>query len=136
MLEFVFFHPEPRDRFADFVVARGIGATRLDDDETLGIGIPEDVDEGLLEEIEAFYDEMMVLNQQLFEADGDESGGHTAGVVLNLKSGETIYAQVDPLILGRIMAVLSPEEFGGVVNAIVDAIETPDSRPLCKRVQD
>ena len=36
-------------------------------------------------------------------------------------------------LLGRIMEVLSPEEFGSVVNAIVDAVEQPDRRPLCKR---
>ena len=36
-------------------------------------------------------------------------------------------------MMGRIMQVVTPQEFGEVVNAIVDAVEAPDSRPLCKR---
>lgn len=138
MLEFVFFDPRPRQRFADFLGERAVPVTLLDDDESCGVGIPEDIDDGLLEEIEAYYDEMLSFDRELFEAgvDAAERGHQAAGVVLNLASGETVYARVDPVLLGRIMEVLSPQEFGLVVNAIVDAVEHPDASPLCHAPQD
>ena len=133
MLEFVFFDPRPRRQFIAFLQQHGVAARELDDDETYGVGIAEDIDDVLLEAVEQRYDELMAVDQALFEEDATARGQHTAGVVLNLASGDTIYAQVDPVLLGRIMEVLTPEEFGSVVNAIVDAVENPDSRPLCKR---
>ena len=75
----------------------------------------------------------MALDQSLFEADGAAAGEHTAGVVVTLASGDTVNAQVDPLLPGRIMGVLTPQEFDRVVDAIVDAVEHPDPRPLCER---
>lgn len=133
MLEYVFFDPRPRQRFADFLHLHGLAVALLDDDETCGAGIPEDVDDDLLAQIEAYYDEMMSLDQELFEAgaDAQDKGHQSAGVVLNLTSGETVYARVDPVLLGRIMQVLTPQEFGDLVDAIVDAVENPDARPLC-----
>ena len=133
MLEFVFFNAQTRGQFVDFLEKLGVGADLNDDDETFGVAIDEGLDEALLDKIELRYDEFMVLDQSLFEQHADAVGEHTAGVVLNLASGDTVYAQVDPFLLGRIMEVLSPEEFGSVVNAIVDAVEQPDRRPLCKR---
>ena len=135
MLEFVFFDPRPRQRFVDFLRAREVPVEELEDDETYGVGIPEDTDDDLMDEIEACYEEMMAFNQALFEAEVDVGDGHAAGVVVNLASGETTYAPVDPGLLGRIMEVLTPEELGEVVNAIVDAVENPDGRPLCHRVE-
>lgn len=133
MLEFVFFDSRPREQFVDFLRHRGVVAVQNDDDETYGVAISEDVEDQLLAAIEAHYEELMVLDQSLFEATAGEAGDHTAGVVLNLASGDTVYAQVDPALLGRVMEVLTPQEFGQLVNAIVDAVEYPDARPLCQR---
>ena len=62
MLEFVFFDPRPRQRFVEFLMAREVPVTELEDDETFGVGIPEDVDDGLMEAIEAYYDEEGIVN--------------------------------------------------------------------------
>ena len=131
MLEYVFFDPRPRARFVEFLHARQIPVNEIDDDDTCGVGIPEETDDGLMEEIEACYEELMAYDQTLFETETDTESGQAAGVVVNLGSGETVYARVDPGLLGRIMEVLKPEELGEVVNAIVDAVENPDARPLC-----
>ena len=75
----------------------------------------------------------MALNQALFEEEAPTRGEQlAAGVVVKLRNGDTVYAGVDPRLLGRIMEVLTPEEFGEVVNAIVDAVEHPDTRSLCR----
>lgn len=131
MLEFVFFDPRPRRQFVDFLARRGVTATLLDDDEVLGVAIPEDVEDELLEQIEAGYDEMMALDQAIFEADAAAAGDQGAGIVLKLASGETVYARVDPKLLGRVMQVVSPQELGELVDAIVLAVERRDGRPLC-----
>lgn len=133
MLEFVFFDSRPRDLLVGFLCDHGVPVTLQGDAETPEVAIPEDIDEALLAEIETRYDEMMALNQSLFEAEASESSGAAAGVVLNLVGGETVYARVDPELLGRIMGILKPQESGEVVDAIVDAVENPDPRPLCQR---
>ena len=131
MLEYVFFDPRPRQRFVDFLRAREVPVDELNDDETCGVAIPEDTDDGLMEEIEAHYEELMAYDQALFENETDTGGGQAAGIVVNLASGEIVYARVDAGLLGRIMAVVTPEELGEVVDAIVGAVENPDTRPLC-----
>ena len=132
MLEFVFFDPRPRRRFAEFLRRRGVDAVELADGDTRGIGIPEDIDDGLLNEIEAFYDEMLALDREICEEDGGAQGHQAAGVVLNLGSGETVYARIDPQLLARVMMVLNAAELGELVQAIVDAVEHPDGAPLCQ----
>ncbi len=135
MLEYVFFHARPFDEFVAYLRELGLYPETEADEDSWEVRLPEDIDDELSERIEARYDQLMELNQQLFDAEQPE-GYHTAGVVVNLGSGETVYAQVDPHLLGKIMEVLTPEEFGEVVNAIVDAVEQPDERTLCQRMRD
>lgn len=137
VLEYVFFDTRPRQRFVDFLRARGIEPQLSEDDEVLTVALSDELDEVLGDEIEVFYDQMLEYNQELHdgEAAAGDDGYYSAGVVLNLKDGVTVYAQVDPRLLGRIMQVLTPQEFGDVVNAIVDAVESPDSRTMCQRMR-
>jgi len=37
---------------------------------------------------------------------------------------------VNPLLLVKVMQLATPLEFGGLANAIVDAVENPDVRSL------
>lgn len=131
MLEFVFFHPEPRTQFVAFLARFSIAVSEWSDDEVLFVGIPEDIDDARLVQVEAHYDGLMDLDRQL--AEGEVPGQQNAGVVVNLASGERVYATLDPDLLSRIMSVLSPEELGTLVDAIVDAVERPDARTLCRR---
>lgn len=138
MLEYVFFDPRPRDRFVRFVEEAGLAPGLEDDDGLLKVLLPEDIDDDLAERIENHYDEMMELGRELYEQEGedDEVGYHTAGITVQLRDGSNVYAQVDPRLLGRIMEVLTPEEFNLVVNAIAEAVENPDARSLCQRMRD
>ena len=138
MLEYVFFDPRPRDRFLGFVAGEGLEPRTAEDDGLLKVMLPEELDEALAERIEDFYDEMMELGRELYEQEGDqeEVGYNAAGITVQLADGSNVYAQVDPQLLGRIMQVLSPEEFNQVVNAIVEAVERPDARSLCQRMRD
>lgn len=131
MLEFVFFDPRPRDKFLAFLDQAAVESTLRDDDEVLNVAIDEAIDDQLLTRIEAFYDEMMTFNQRLMEQESPAQ--HAAGVVVNLASGDTVYAQLEPDLLARIMTVLTPAELGTLVDAVVEAVENPDDRTLCQR---
>jgi len=136
MLEYVFFHATPCERFVDFLQRESLEPEVTEDGETWEVRLPETLSDEQVERVEALYDELLELNQQLHDEEAPEGDYHTAGVVLNLSGGETVYAQVDPALLARVMSVLTPEEFGEVVNAIVDAVENPDPRTMCQRMRD
>ena len=136
MLEYVFFDQRPFQRFVEFLRQQGLKPGTRIADELYEVQLPEDLDEQLNESIESFYDEMLEFNQQLFDQEqAGDTDYHAAGVVVNLQSGETVYANVNPELLGKIMSVLSPQEFGDVVNAIVDAVEQPDDRTMCQQMR-
>jgi len=138
MLEYVFFDQRPRDSFVEYVAGLGIQARQEHEEGIFKVLLSEDLADELSERIEDFYDQMMALNRQLYEQEGDaeDVGYHAAGITLQLRDGVNVYAQVDPNLLGRIMQVLSPDEFNQVVNAIVEAVESPDTRSLCQRMRD
>lgn len=135
MLEYVFFHALPCERFVQFLRERDLEPEVASDGETWEVRLPEEMPDELGDAIEEYYDRMLEMNQQLHDREQSDGGYHAAGVVVNLARGETVYAQVDPTLLSRIMGVLTPEEFGQVVNAIVDAVENPDTRTLCQRMR-
>ncbi len=136
MLEFIFFHEEPCRRFKAFLAERGVESLKEGRDETdvegLTVFIRDDLDDALSEEIEAFYDEMMTLNEALV-AEDEEDEMHNVGLAVSLKDGRSVYAAVDPEVLGRVLTVISHDELGRIVDAVADAVENPDDRPLCKR---
>ncbi|MCU7939968.1 MAG: hypothetical protein KZQ64_10190 [gamma proteobacterium symbiont of Bathyaustriella thionipta] len=76
---------------------------------------------------------MMELNEALISA---EEGGEeikNAGITVNLSDGSTVLADVDPNLIYKLSEALNPQEILQLVNAIADAVENPDKRPLCKR---
>ena len=138
MLEYVFFDERPRDQFVVFLQEKAVELKLEEDEGLLKVWISEDLDDDLDEAIEDFYDDMMALNQQLYEDENNEAevGYNAACIVLELNTGENVYAQVDPELLGRIMTVVTPDEFNTVVNAIVEAVENPDARTPCQRIRE
>ena len=138
MLEYVFFDERPRDQFVTFLQQKSVELKLEEDEGLLKVWISEDLDDDLDEAIEDFYDDMMALNQQLYEDENNEAevGYNAAGIVLELNTGENVYAQVNPELLGRIMTVVTPDEFNTVVNAIVEAVENPDARTPCQQIRE
>ena len=136
MLEYVFFHEEPVRRFCSFLAAMDLSPKDGNRGESWLVTLEEEsIDDQTADRIDAFYDEMFDLDQQLYDSGMQEDSENfgSAGVVVNLRDGSSVYADVPPDLLHRIMQALTPRELGDLVNAIVDAVEKPDSRPLCKR---
>ncbi len=130
-IEYIFFHKKPFGLFVKFLQQQGLHPAISSDEDNYEVSIADDLDDVLSNVIEDEYDRLLEMNQQLME----ESRENSAGVVVNLKDGTTTYADIAPLLLTKIMEVLTPQELGEVVNAIVDAVECPDDRSLCERVK-
>lgn len=139
MLEYAFFSAEPCERFCRFAENCGLRPqVERGDPETVVRLDEQAVDDELADLIDAFYDDMFMLDQALFEEAADGSGDdyQAAGVVVNLGDGRAVYADVPPQLLGKVMQALSPEDLASLVAAIVDAVEAPDERTLCQRQRD
>ena len=101
--------------------------------DCLEVRLPENLADATVDALEAACDELLELDQALTD-DEDAAGGHyAAGVVVRLGDGRSVYADVAPELLNRLLTVITPQELGGLVDAIVSAVEQPDERPLCKR---
>ena len=132
MLEYIFFHLTPRDRFLTFVAELGLPAETSEADDGLLVLLPEDVGEELDQRVEDFYDQLLDMTEELLAPD-EPGAGQASGVTVTLEDGRTVYARVSPELLNRILTVVTPSELGELVNAVVDAVERPDERPLCRR---
>jgi acylphosphatase len=139
MLEYVFFNEEPCARFRDFLAERDLPSSLAQGElETLVQVEEERVDDDLADEIDAFYDQMLELDQGLYEQALEQDAEHysASGVVVNLRDGRSVYAGVRPALLAKVMEALSPDELGDLVDAIVAAVEDPDERTFCQRMRN
>jgi len=137
MLDYIFFHLNPYQSFITFLKAEGIKFSEANEyqasteEEGLMIVIEQELDDGLLDKVESYYDQMMDLTGQLISAQDDEEIAN-AGIAVNLKDGRMVMAKLDPSLVYKISTLLSQDELMSIVNAVVDAVENPDVRPLCK----
>ena len=138
MLEYIFFHDAPYKLFIEFLDKQGLTPQTSEEDETFTVFVSEDTEDLLVERIEARYEELFDLNRELFEENEAEDNNNYGGasVVVNLSDGSFSYADVDPVLLNKVLQVISPEEFGGMVAAIADAVENPQEKSYCQRLRD
>ena len=126
MLEYVFFEEEPRQRFQAFLEQHQLPWT-LEPGDPESVVVVDDarIGEALAERLEALYDELFALEQSLFVADTAQSSAHPKdkGVLLHLKDGSSLHADLPPELLNRLLAVISPEELDLIADAIVCAFE-------------
>ncbi|MCP4992423.1 MAG: hypothetical protein GY934_01355 [Gammaproteobacteria bacterium] len=133
MLEYIFFDERPWNQFIAYLQKLGLEPQSAQEEQGFLVSLPDDTDDGLMEDIEAFYDEMLDMNEALFIEESGEEHVHNAGVNISLSGGRTVEAMVSPVLLNRILEVLSTDELGEFVSAIADAIENPDERSFCRR---
>jgi hypothetical protein len=133
MLEYIFFDERPWRRFIDFLESLDLEPESASGDEGWLVALPEDLDDELDEKIEAFYDQMLEMNESLVAEEEGQAHVHTAGVNVTLSDGRVVQAAVDPKLMQRLLTAISPEELGELVNVIADAVENPDERPFCQR---
>ncbi|HFD80038.1 MAG TPA: hypothetical protein ENK05_06560 [Gammaproteobacteria bacterium] len=135
MIEYVFFHRQPLELFLRFVEEQGVGAQTREFEDRMEVLVPDELDEALSDRIDERYDELMEMEGDLTDAEqaGEAGEFQGAGIVVNLKDGTTVYANLDSRLLARVMTVIEPREFAVIVDAIVEAVENRVDRPACQR---
>lgn len=137
MLEYIFFHKTPYEKFLQFLRSKQVKPLKEGVDETdvdgLVVFIQDNLDESLSNEIEAYYDDMMDLNESLVTEEDESDQMNNVGLAVSLADGRSVLASVDPEVLNRVLSVITHRQLGEMVDAIADAVENPDERPLCKR---
>jgi len=133
MLEYIFFDRRPWRLFIDFLRDLGLHPYHREEAQGLMVLLPDDIEDRLMDPIEARYDELLEMNDRLFAEQEGEAHVHRAGVSVSLADGRVVEAAVPPALLNRILEVVSTDELGRFVSAIVDAVENPDERPFCQR---
>ena len=137
MLEFIFFHKTPHGLFLDWLKEKGLDPEFSAEDEAYMVYLPEDLDDKLYDEIEVQYEVFMEMNEEILKQENtDEDGYHMAGIAVHLRDGNVSYADIEPMLLGRVMGAITPEEFAIIVDAIVTAVENPQDRTHCQRQRD
>jgi len=137
MLEFIFFHKTPYGLFIDWLKEKGLEPGSSAADEAYEVYLPEDLDDDLYNEIEEKYEAFMEMNEEIMrQENADEADYHMAGIAVHLRDGNVSYADIDPELLGRLIGVITPEEFAIIVDAIVTAVENPQDRTYCQRQRD
>lgn len=97
------------------------------------VSISDEYELDIVDKVEDYYDDMMELNEALISAEEDGDEIKNAGITVNLSDGSTVLADVDPDLIYKLSEALNPQEILQLINAIADAVENPDKRPLCKR---
>ncbi|MET0101955.1 MAG: hypothetical protein ABW078_09520 [Sedimenticola sp.] len=133
MLEYIFFHERPWTLFVGYLRQKGLDPVSDQEEQGYLVRLPEDTDDGLMDAIETRYDELLDMNEALISAGQEGEHLHVAGVSVALNDGRTVQAAVEPELLGRLLQVVSTDELGRFVSAIVDAVENPDERSICRR---
>ncbi len=135
MIEYIFFHALPCDLFTAFLTQHKIAFERNKEEtdvEGLVIAIADDLNDDISEKIETYYDQLMEMDEALLQESPDDMIDQ-AGLSVTLNSGKSTFASVKPDVLNRMLTVVSRDEIAEFIDAIVNAVETPDQRPLCKR---
>ena len=133
MLEYVFFDQRPFDQFTGFLKGLSLNPEcRVTERDEYLVELPDDLDEPLIEQVEACYEKMMGLSEDLM---AEEDDGHysAAAVQVSLPDGSEISVSIEPSLLQKVLTVLSYDELARFVDAVAAATLNPDSRPICKR---
>jgi len=133
MLEYIFFHKQLLEQFIEQLARHAIPCEARSDEMGLVAAVPDDLDEALIEQVDEIYEALLADTEKLFDADERLNEKHGAAICINIKSGDTVEAPVNPELLNRILSVISYEELNELVEAIVDSVENPDHRPFCQR---
>jgi len=129
MIDYIFFSPDLRDRFVDFVQRRGLSCTASDDPLGMVVAIPEDIPEELSDEIETYYDALEDEQEHMSEASGELH--RLAGFGFSLPNGEARLLPIEPELANRLMAHFTLEEIQSLLNDVARYTLEPADPHLC-----
>ena len=137
MLEYVLFHQKPFEIFVKFLKENELSLETSENDGIYEIRIDEDIDKDLSEKVEAEYDRLVAMNQELFFAENPatDENYRMASVMITLKNGDRTSAHLPPELLARVLDAIDETEPNEIITAVVKAVENPDERSYCQKVR-
>ncbi|MBI5462663.1 MAG: hypothetical protein HY941_10810 [Gammaproteobacteria bacterium] len=133
MLEYIFFHAALSAEFTERLQALSIPFESQDDAMGFVVAVPEDMDEALIDQVNELYESLLAKSEGLLEQEDPAAEKNIAAITLNLHDGRAVQALVRPDLLNRVLEVISLQELNELVEAITDAVDNPDERPICQR---
>ncbi|MDP1610844.1 MAG: hypothetical protein Q8M11_07275 [Sulfuritalea sp.] len=132
--EYIFFDAALRDRFVDFLAARGIPSElRADAMDGFVVAVADDLADEIEEAIEDEYTTLMEAQRDLVEAaDGDNTLALMA-VAITLPDGQPGVVRIPARHARRLFAHFSVEEVHELVAAIAQSVANPVTGPLCHK---
>lgn len=129
MIEYIFFEATLRDKFVAYAEQRGVPCSSTDDNMGLVVAVPEDLDEALADELEAYYDTLEDEQEELSREDGDLK--RLAGFRFNLPDGQSRMLPLQTDMANRLMANFTLEEIQGLFDAVAYCTLNPNDEHLC-----
>ena len=136
MLEYLFFNQIIADKFTAFLQSKKLTWELSKDPmlESIVVKTPEDIEDGLWDELDDFHELLGAEDQKLLEENLEDTEEETnaAGIYIQLANGNQTVAQINPDIMNRMLGVISMDEFNEFVETIVSSVENPNDSPICK----
>ncbi|MBU0594406.1 MAG: hypothetical protein KKH74_11805 [Gammaproteobacteria bacterium] len=133
MFEYMFFDEELRQRFVAYAHERGVDCTLPADEMGLLAAAPEDMDDVVSDQLDAYYDELMEEQADRVDAADGTATHQAAGVRVTLSDGRPCMIKLEPALANRLLTAFTLEEMQELVNAIAKSVENPSDGPVCKR---
>jgi hypothetical protein len=134
MLDYVLFATQLRDRFTQWLDDNAIEYRTEGDGEELLVLIDEGLDDTIQEQIDAQYDRLLEDSARLAnEEDDSPDAVHLVGIQFRRSDGVVGTVRITPELANRLHRCLDMVELQAFVQTVADAVEHPDSGPLCRR---
>ena len=123
--------------FLDFLRSKDVAPIIDNTDDTFEVSLSEDIDDDLWDEIDEEYDRLLDMNQSIVDNENSLDGDYTmTGVNVSLSDGTVSQAFIKPELMNKLLSVLSLDELDQILEAVTEAVESPDSRSFCERKRD
>ncbi|HEX8961784.1 MAG TPA: hypothetical protein VF801_02165 [Rhodocyclaceae bacterium] len=133
--EYIFFDTDLRDRFVKFAATHGIQSkVKSDPIADHVVVLPDHIEDGVAEALEAEYELLMDEQMALTNADDDHDAKDLMGVGITLPDGTDCTVRLPAPIARRLFQAFSPEEIHELVDAIAKSVAAPTTAPLCKNI--
>ncbi len=131
MDEYIFFDAGLRDRFVQHAVELGVPCESRDDPLGLVVAVPEDLDDDLVDKLEARYDELQDEQSGLMSQ--TKGGlGQLAGFRLVLPDGQVCTVPLRTDMANRLVASFSAEEIQLLFETVARSALNPKDSHLCE----
>jgi hypothetical protein len=136
MLDYLFFNQSIADQFIDFMNKNKLEWTQETEkiQNAIILKTSDELEDDLWDALDDFYDLLSLEDARLSDANtATEEDIEAVGVYIQLQNGEQTIAQVDLLIMNRILEVISMDEFNDFIEAIVSSVEKPNDAAICQK---